>query len=279
MTKQQKMKKRTKEQRSKRVDVSSNLRKRAGAETLTSAAEKRRKGQRPSARHKIATPPNKERSKAKKTKIKPTEHEQKKAKQPTSIRKKGQKQSAKAMAQRNKKLRLLLINLALTAIVTLVLWSIGLSFFFGVSNVSGYGMSPTLMQGEVVLINRTRIPKRFDMVLFRRGNTKQIRRLIGFPGETIAYKDDHLLVEGAVVDEKFLVDKINESQRNGQNYTEDFTVYDLLDRQALPEGKYLLLGDNRPYATDSRHYGLVDESAIIGVVQARLFPLDEWMVY
>ena len=184
----------------------------------------------------------------------------------------------KKKRQRKKRLQLLQ-DLLLAIAGASVLIPLGVSFFIQFSTITGYGMSPTLRNDDVVIVNKTKELKRFDLVLFKKGNTTQIRRVIGLPGEIIEYGEDHLYVDGQKIDEKFIVDEVNESQRNGMNFTEDFTIVDMISQQMIPKGKYLLLGDNRSYATDSRHYGLVDVQMIVGVVKMKVLPLEDFQVY
>lgn len=133
-------------------------------------------------------------------------------------------------------------------------------------------MVPTLREGDKVLIQKKTTFRRFDIVAYTVGDGEpQIRRIIGLPGETIRYTQDTLFVNEQPVDEKFLVDEINESQKNGRDYTEDFEQQPIV----IPEGYYFVLGDNRPYATDSRHYGLVAEKRFLGKVTTQLFPFNE----
>lgn len=145
-------------------------------------------------------------------------------------------------------------------------------FFVAVVTVPGYGMMPILRAKDQVLVRKTIEVKRFDLVVFSVGaNKKQVRRVIGLPGETISYKDDTLYVNDQQIDEKFLVAEINESQKNGKNYTEDFPDTAL----EIPTNYYFVLGDNRPYATDSRHYGLIAKKKIFGKIMMQLFPFNE----
>ncbi|MGX7201906.1 signal peptidase I [Enterococcus plantarum] len=158
--------------------------------------------------------------------------------------------------------------------VTLVsVIAIGVSvFFISILTVRGYSMVPTLREGDKVLIQKKTTFRRFDLVAYTVGDgDPQIRRIIGLPGETIRYTQDTLFVNEQPVDEKFLVDEINESQKNGRDYTEDLEQQPIV----IPEGYYFVLGDNRPYATDSRHYGLVAEKRFLGKVTTQLFPFNE----
>lgn len=145
-----------------------------------------------------------------------------------------------------------------------------LSFFLNMTTVKGFSMMPTVRDGERVLVEKKAEVKRFDVIVFSRGNREvAVCRLIGFPGERIRYDKDTLLVNDEPITEKFIVDAINESQKNGKDFTEEFNI----EGSTVPEGSYLVLGDNRPYATDSRHYGFVRESQIVGKVKMKLWPL------
>lgn len=166
----------------------------------------------------------------------------------------------------------LVFAIILGAVLTFVIGS----FFLSIVNVRGFSMIPTLREGDKVLVQKTTDLKRFDLVAFKSGNgDTQIRRVIGLPEEKIAYTDDTLMVNDQPIDEKFIIDEINESQRNGKNYTEDFTNRELASSVVIPDDYYLVLGDNRPYATDSRHYGLIAKENVIGKVKMQLFPFDE----
>lgn len=169
-------------------------------------------------------------------------------------------------------LKELIVAISLSVVLILVISS----FFLTIVTVHGFSMIPTLREKDQVLVQKTTDFKRFDLVAFKSGNgNTQIRRVIGLPEEKIAYTDDTLFVNDQPIDEKFIMDEINESQRNGKNYTEDFTNRTLTSAVVIPEGYYLVLGDNRPYATDSRHYGLIAKENVIGKVTMQLLPFGE----
>lgn len=195
--------------------------------------------------------------------------------------KKRHKQNFKKKSQKKRKSRILtnFLEVFLSIFITLLIVSIVSFFLIGFSKVQGYGMSPTLNSGEYILYRKTAKIKRFDLVVFNRGGKKQIRRVIGLPGESIEYQDDTLIVDGKPVDEKFIIDEINEAQKNGGKNTDDFSLNDLTNETTIPNGKYLLLGDNRSYATDGRVYGLIDKGDILGVVKIRFLPLNELQAF
>ncbi|WP_249274577.1 signal peptidase I [Candidatus Enterococcus clewellii] len=173
-----------------------------------------------------------------------------------------------------KMIRKRLLELWAAIISAVFIFLIVSSFFIKITKVSGYSMMPTLQDNNTVLVQKTASIERFDLVLFQRGKTQQIRRIIGLPGEQITYTDDFLYVNGEPVDEKFIIDEINEAQKNGGQYTADFQLHDINNENKLPKDSYLVLGDNREYGFDSREYGLIDRQQIIGIVKIRVWPLN-----
>lgn len=135
--------------------------------------------------------------------------------------------------------------------------------------VSGNSMKPNLHNGEVLLekkigYNSSSI-KRFDIVVIKTGNEEIIKRIIGMPGEHISYKNNKLYINDKIVKETF----------NFRN-TEDFNLEEICNCTSIPEGKYLVLGDNRPISKDSRTIGLVDEKDILGKAVYRIWPISKF---
>lgn len=195
-------------------------------------------------------------------------HQYNKKKQASKSLNQRKRKTKRSIRRKNgKKKKTVLRDIILTTFFTIFLsLTIG-SIFFKVTTVQGHSMIPNLRDGDILLIKKRTDLRRFDLVTFmNEKNNVQARRLIGLPGEKIVYKEDTLYVDDQPVDEKFIVDEVNESQRNGKNFTEDFTSEDLTSTKTIPEGYYLVLGDNRPYAADSRVYGLISAENMIGKV-------------
>lgn len=162
-------------------------------------------------------------------------------------------------------------ELLIASLIVFFLVIIVVSLCFKGAKIEGYGMMPTLRNNDIVIAKRTKRIKRFDLVIFKIGDKQQVRRVVGLPGERLQYKDDVLLIDGNPIDEKFIIDEINESQHGGKAFTEDFSS----SSNVIPEDYYLVLGDNRLYATDSRHYGLIAKRNIIGVITTRVLPIND----
>lgn len=147
--------------------------------------------------------------------------------------------------------------------------------FFSFPTVNGYGMTPTLNDGDRLFVSKRAKIKRFDLIYFKNPVTSQlmIRRVIALPGEEISYEEDQLMIDQKLVVERFLSNELNEAKTEDRLLTANFSLGSLTDLRALPESAYFVLGDNRHYSADSRQFGWVEEENILGVVKARIFPL------
>lgn len=134
--------------------------------------------------------------------------------------------------------------------------------------VSGSSMKPNFNDGELLLVRKIKYNektiKRFDVVVIKKDKEEIIKRVIGLPGEHISYKNNKLYVNDKLVQE---------------NYThlnaKDFNLEEICTCSSIPEGKYLVLGDNRPISKDSRSIGLIDEKDIVGKSVFRLWPITK----
>lgn len=138
-----------------------------------------------------------------------------------------------------------------------------------IQQVVGPSMSSTLESQDIVLLSRSHYRlfnmKRFDVIAFEYADTKYlIKRVIGLPGDKVEYRNNTLYVNDEVVEEDFL---------NGHQ-TENFSLVSM-GYETIPEGKYLVLGDNRENSLDSRSFGLIDEEDILGKVSLKIWPIFE----
>ncbi len=127
--------------------------------------------------------------------------------------------------------------------------------------VDGASMNPTLEDGEILILKKyDRSLERFDIVVLDYNGEKLVKRVIGLPGEKIAYKDDKLYVDGKRVKEPF-----------EHEVTDDFEL-----EEQIPEGYYFVLGDNRINSTDSRMIGAISKEQIQGTTNFSIFPFDKF---
>ncbi|WP_422389726.1 signal peptidase I [Candidatus Enterococcus clewellii] len=150
-------------------------------------------------------------------------------------------------------------------------------FTFTIQQMEGYMMAPTVADGEILFVNKRRAIRRFDLVLIKdEGDSSlSVRRVIGLPTERLFYKNDELFVNDIYQVERFLEKKLYESHQMGMILTPDFTLSQVIGETVIPKEEYFVMGDNRTYAQDSRDYGTVKKTQIIGVIKMRLFPFHK----
>lgn len=165
-----------------------------------------------------------------------------------------------------------MIGLLMSSLVMIIISFV----FLGFLTTHDSSMKPTLMPDDGVIYSRLATYRRFDLVVVDDGETKEVRRIIGLPGESIKYTEDSLYVNDELIDEKFLFTQINEASQKGDVYTQSNHSETTFLVRDIPDDAYLLLGDNRPNATDSRYYGLVTKEKIKGKVLYKCFPLKEF---
>lgn len=153
-------------------------------------------------------------------------------------------------------------------------------FVFSTYDVSGQSMLPNFHDKDRLIVSKLAYqfgkPKRFDVIVFHATKDKDfIKRVIGLPGDRIRYKDDVLYINDKPVKEHFLED-IKKSYKG--NYTNDFTLEEVLHAEKVPEGHVFVLGDNRPNSMDSRfaEVGFVPIDKIVGKVEIRYLPLSHF---
>jgi signal peptidase I len=171
-----------------------------------------------------------------------------------------------------------------TLVLTLVIYLLIHNFIAQPFEVEQNSMVPTIMEGEYVLIDK--VSPRFsdyqrgDIVVFNppsgysEGGVPFIKRVIGLPGDTVQLINGHVFVTppgGSAVrlDEPYINRDINNSPeptipRDAQG-TSQWTV---------PAGSYFVMGDNRSVSQDSRVFGPIGRSLIIGRAWLRYFPLN-----
>jgi signal peptidase I len=134
--------------------------------------------------------------------------------------------------------------------------------------VSGASMEPNFSAGDYLLVDeisyRFRAPERGEVVVFKYPLDKGtffIKRIIGTPGETVAYEKGDIRITNG--EGTFLID---------ERYLLEGTTIGFFPKVTLGESEYFVLGDNRFQSFDSRNWGSVERSEIVGIARVRIFP-------
>ncbi|MHC5226684.1 signal peptidase I [Enterococcus sp. LJL99] len=248
-------------------------------EKKVSRSRKKQQQKKRTATHSKKNPYNKKTSSVKKRTSKKSISSKKKGNkkgQPSKIRLKKRKKIKRSL-QKKARLKQFLLEIGISLFIMVGLFLLLQSLFFLFPKVSGYGMVGALDEGDRVFLYKRAQINRFDIVCFRQATTNQLtfRRVIGLPGEEVKYEEDELFINQQLVIERFLKQEVAKAKADDHLFTENFHLAELTNSRTLPEGSYFVLGDNRPYAADSRQYGLIEKKDIIGVVKTRIFPLHK----
>ena len=125
-------------------------------------------------------------------------------------------------------------------------------------------MEPSLHDGDLLLVTASRRALRRGRVVIidaprENGPRWQVKRVVGLPGDSLAFKDGLLFINDAPHPEPYL-------QGLPAYLGLDSASFDVGDRH------YFVMGDNRAHSVDGRSFGPIDASLIAGVVVARLWP-------
>jgi signal peptidase I len=165
-----------------------------------------------------------------------------------------------------------------TLVLTLVIFLVIQNFVAQPFQVQMHSMDRTFAQGDYVLVDRLTgrwSPyARGQVIVFRppAGATDQkdpfIKRVIGVGGDTVEVRDGRVFVNGVALDEPYLF-------RNAAGVGEPTLVSGDQSRWVVPEGELFVMGDHRQVSDDSRVFGPIPVSSVIGRAVIRYWPLSE----
>lgn len=164
-------------------------------------------------------------------------------------------------------------SLALSIVFVLLLTN----FVVKPIRVNGTSMYPSLKDKEVgfsnILSYKVFGVKRFDVVIVYVDELKEylVKRVIGLPGEIVEFKNDTLYIDNNAVGEPFL----NEAYMNSVKGYFNGIFTNSFGPVVLGDDEVWLMGDNRPYSSDSRRFGAFKLTKIISKDAYIIFPLNE----
>jgi signal peptidase I len=163
-------------------------------------------------------------------------------------------------------------------------------------------MLPTIVGGDRIFVDKmayrlevpftdieimqTGQPKRGDIVVFNseKANNRLVKRLIGLPGDRIAMRDNKLIINGEKIVYEDSGNALHKTEYLGNvahfvQFTPAAQARDSFAEVTVPQGHYLVLGDNRNNSADSRYYGFVPAIEIQGKAKKVLVSLDHKNYY
>ncbi|ABZ78724.1 signal peptidase I [Shewanella halifaxensis HAW-EB4] len=163
-------------------------------------------------------------------------------------------------------------------------------------------MQPTIKEGDRIVVDKmaydlrvpftqislatTGEPERGEIVVFesKAADKRLIKRVIGLPGDKISLSHEVLFINGKALDYSLVTSDQREliatENLNGLSHSIRIEKYasdqlSSFETVTVPEGHYLVMGDNRRNSADSRVYGFVPRDELKGKATRVAFSLDD----
>jgi signal peptidase I len=170
-----------------------------------------------------------------------------------------------------------LVELLETFLLTLVIFLVVQAFVAQPYQVQQTSMENTLLPDQYVLVDK--LTPRFDdyhrgdIVVFNPpsgwahdpSGTPFIKRVIGVGGDTVDIHAGHVYVNGVQLVEPYVFEDQTTDMPDGGSKT-----------WILQPGQFFVMGDHRQESQDSRDFGPIDKSSIIGRAWLRYWPLSQF---
>jgi signal peptidase I len=167
-----------------------------------------------------------------------------------------------------------LIEVVETLVLTLVIFLVIQNFVAQPYEVQQPSMEQSFEPGDYVLVDK--LTPRFDdysrgdVIVFApppgfaEGGTTTpfIKRVIGLPGDTVSIHEGKVWVNGVAIDEPYVYEGQPTDPPAGQ------TTW------VIPAGELFVLGDHRAVSEDSRVFGFIQKSSVIGRAWLRYWPFS-----
>ncbi len=149
-------------------------------------------------------------------------------------------------------------------------------------------MEPTLQIGDRILVNKLSYHlhgvDRGNIVVFSRPPAENcggpevndlVKRVIGLPGDVVSLTNGYVYIDGKKLDESWLPASeqgitVAGPAGNSSNLVRPYRV---------PANDYFVMGDNRTDSCDSRYWGPISRSLIVGKVEVRVWPISSLHIF
>src|SRR3954466_12306702 len=173
-------------------------------------------------------------------------------------------------------------------------------------------MKPSILEGDRIFVNKLAYdlkvpfttwhvaewgqPKRGEVVVFYSpaDGVRLVKRVIGLPGDTLELRDNHLFINGVEAnygpaDSRFPAAMVNHPGTSGGVFASEsvggmkhpvmglpqiYNPYRTYGPVTIPADHFFMMGDNRDNSGDSRVFGFVDRSLIVGRASGVAISLD-----
>ena len=168
-----------------------------------------------------------------------------------------------------------LVVVVVAVAVALLISATSIQAFF----IPSKSMESTLHVGDRVLVNKWSYGlhdvHRGDVVVFSRPKDEPatnvsdlIKRVIGLPGETVTIANNHVYINGQQLNEPYLdAGAVSVAVQGKWACTPTAPC-------KIPKGQLWVMGDNRTDSEDSRYFGPIPESTVVGRAFFRIWPLN-----
>jgi signal peptidase I len=184
-------------------------------------------------------------------------------------------------AQKSRWFRESIIVVLVAVLVAVLLRTFVVQTFF----IPSGSMEPTLQVGDRIVVSKLSYDfhgvDRGDIVVFSRPPAEDcggqpvkdlVKRVIGLPGDVLSLEDGYVYVSGHRLDETWLP----ASERDETQPGPGGRPYSLQNPYRVPANMYFVMGDNRSPggSCDSRYWGPINRSLIVGKVDLRVWPFS-----
>ena len=176
-----------------------------------------------------------------------------------------------------------IVELVGVVVVAILVAALLRTFVVATYSIPSGSMEPTLQIGDRIVVNKLSYHlhgvDRGNVVVFSTPPAEDcagppvsdlVKRVIGLPGEIISLANGRVFINGHLLPETFLPPDVRNDTYPGPSGN----TYSLHHAYRIPTGDVFVMGDNRPQSCDSRYWGPIRESTIVGKVDMRIWPLS-----